>query len=32
MYEEENKLKLWFKCPNNHEYNDEYIIYIIGVK
>ena len=24
MYEEENKLKLKFKCPNDHEYNEEY--------
>ena len=24
MYEEENKLKLRFKCSNNHEYNEEY--------
>ena len=24
MYEEENKLKLRFKCPNNHEYKEEY--------
>ena len=24
MYEEENKLKLKFKCQNNHEYDEEY--------
>ena len=24
MYEEENKLKLKFVCPNNHEFNEEY--------
>ena len=24
MYEEDNKLKLKFKCPNDHEYNEEY--------
>ena len=24
MHEEENKLKLQFKCSNNHEYNEEY--------
>ena len=24
MYEEENKLKLSFKCANNHEFKDEF--------
>ena len=24
MYEEENKLKLRFICPNGHEFNEEY--------
>ena len=24
MYEEENKLKLNFKCVNNHEYNEDF--------